>query len=222
MICARLIFFRAVSVALLLLCESGSHCALAQSAQPAQSAQLANDWRETLNDDGIQVYKRTRLGSAYEEVRALARLSARVDDFIPFFTEPAQYKRWVYGTVESGLVSRTQPFDFTFKGVFKIPWPFENRELISRVEIERKPDGSALTAKLNHADSRAAVTSGCVRVSHFESLWQVKQEDAKTVNFRIEMYVEPGGQLPPFIVNLVLSRIQLWSIKNLKREIALR
>jgi hypothetical protein len=36
------------------------------------------------------------------------------------------------------------------------------------------------------------------------------------------MYVEPGGQLPPFIVNLVLSRIQLWSIKNLKREIEAR
>jgi hypothetical protein len=206
--CARLLRFAA-------LC-----CAFSSSIGAQASAAI--EWREAISDEGIQVFKRARSGSSYEEVRAEARLAAKVDDFIPFFTEPAQYKKWVYGTLESGLVSQSQPFDFVFKGVFKIPWPFENRELVSRVQIERKPDRSALLARLSHSPSAAAVTPGCVRVSHFESLWAVNQADPNNVNLSIEMYVEPGGQLPPFIVNLVLSRIQLWSIKNLKREIEAR
>lgn len=211
---SRLAACRQPLIWVVLLCLSGAFAQL--QAEPVL------DWRETINDEGIQVFKRARPGSAYEEVRAVARLQAQVSDFLPFFNEPEQYKRWVYGTLESGQMSRAKPFDFVFKGVFKIPWPFENRELISRVVILQKPDASSLTARLSHSDSSVAVTPGLVRVSHFESLWEVKQDDPKNVNLSIEMYVEPGGQLPPFIVNLVLSRIQLWSIKNLKREIALR
>lgn len=177
-------------------------------------------WRETLNDDGIQVFKRTRLGSDYEEVRAEARLNAQVDDFLPYFAEPENYKKWVYGTIESALVKRTAPLQHVFRGLFKIPFPFENRELVSRVEIEHLPQQRLLSAKLAHENSAATVAPGVVRVTHFESQWLVNQVDPKTVNLSIEMYVEPGGRLPPFIVNLVLSRIQLWSIKNLRREIS--
>lgn len=176
-------------------------------------------WAETINDDGIKVFKRARAGSAYEEVRAEARLAGKVSDFLPFFNDPSQYKKWVYGTVESRMLTRHKEFDFIFLGHFQIPWPFENRELVSRVELTRDPLNGDLTAKLSHAEANLPVSKGLVRVSKFESLWKVAQVEEKKVDLSIEMYVEPGGKLPPFIVNLVLSRIQHWSIENLRKQI---
>lgn len=175
-------------------------------------------WIETINEDGIRVFKRVRAGSPYEEVRAEARLSGKVGDFLPFFNDPAHYKKWVYGTIESRMLNRTKDFDFVFQGVFDIPWPFENRELISRVELIQGAVGE-LTAKLSHHEDKTSVGQGLVRVERFESLWKVVQVEEKKVDLSIEMYVEPGGKLPPFIVNLVLSRIQLWSINNLRKQI---
>lgn len=186
-------------------------------ASPSQAQGL---WKETIHDEGIRVFKRLREGSAYEEVRAEARLSGKVEDFLPFFSEPSHYKKWVYGTLESEIVNRSNLSDFVFLGVFKIPWPFENRELVSRIEILRDVALNSITAKLTHADSSLPVNEKNVRVARFESLWKVLPAEEKKVDLSIEMYVEPGGKLPPFIVNLVLSRIQLWSIKNLRKQIS--
>lgn len=185
----------------------------------AEAAPPPGGWSEAINDDGIVVYKRKRPGSPYEEVRAETQLNARVDDFVPFFSDPVNYKRWVYGTLESKSVSRAHNFDFVFYGIFQIPWPFENRELISRVEINKNDKTQELTARLSDSLSTLPVGAGLVRVSRFESFWAVKPASESKVDFSIEMYAEPGGKLPPFIVNLVLSRIQLWSIKNLRKEI---
>jgi hypothetical protein len=189
------------------------------SAFCASPSHAQGPWKETIHDEGIRVFKRLRQGSAYEEVRAEARLAGKVEDFLPFFSEPPNYKKWVYGTLESEIVNRSNPFDFIFLGVFKIPWPFENRELVSRVEISRDVALNEITARLTHADSSLPVNKENVRVTRFESLWKVIPAEEKKVDLSIEMYVEPGGKLPPFIVNLVLSRIQLWSIKNLRKQI---
>lgn len=182
---------------------------------------LTAGWREAINDDGIVVYKRKRSGSAYEEVRAETRMRARIDDFLPLFKDSANYRRWVYGAIETRPTSKVNDLDFTFYGVFKIPWPFENRELFSRVEIVRESPEN-LKARLTDVAMNVPVGDGLVRVTKFESLWSVKYRSETEIDFSIEMYAEPGGNLPPFIVNLVLSRIQLWSIKNLQREMAAR
>lgn len=179
-------------------------------------------WKVALEDDGITVYKRNRTGSAYEEVRAEALLDGKVSQFTPFFNDPVNYKKWVYGTLESQLLESVKPLDFVFRGVFQIPWPFENRELISRVLIEEQTEPATLTATLSHATTSQQVLPDLVRVERFQSVWRVAQFSERQVQFSIDMYVEPGGQLPPFIVNLVLSRIQLWSIKNLRRELTAR
>ncbi|MFZ9521742.1 MAG: hypothetical protein ACO3A4_14825, partial [Silvanigrellaceae bacterium] len=102
------------------------------ASETAVAASAPLGWTPALDDDGIVVFKRKRTGSPYEEVRAEAQLNARVDDFIPFFNEPVNYKKWVYGTLETRQVSRAKEMDFIFYGVFKIPWPFENREIFSR------------------------------------------------------------------------------------------
>lgn len=191
--------------------------AAAKSISPAPAPV---GWTEAIRDDDIVVYKRTRAGSPYEEVRAETRFNAKPDDFIPFFNEPPNFIKWVYGAMESRLVSRAAEFDSVFYGVFKIPWPFENRELFSRVQITRDEKNRQLTARLSDSPSTQPSAAGLVRVSKFESLWSVRAAGENQVDFSIEMYAEPGGKLPPFIVNLVLSRIQLWSIKNLRRELS--
>lgn len=190
------------------------------AAKAISTASAPAGWTEAIRDDDIVVYKRTRAGSPYEEVRAETKFNAKPDDFIPFFNEPPNYKKWVYGAMESRLVSRAAEFDLVFYGVFKIPWPFENRELFSRVQITRDEKNRQLTARLNDISSTQPTAAGLVRVSKFESLWSVRAAGENQVDFSIEMYAEPGGKLPPFIVNLVLSRIQLWSIKNLRRELS--
>lgn len=187
------------------------------STAPASASRPATtQWTEAITDEGIVVYKRKRAGSAYEEVRAETKITAGVEDFIPVFKDPVNYKKWVYGTLESKQVSRAADLDFVFYGIFKIPWPFENRELFSRVEIHHDDKRKELTARLSNVASSSPVDTELVRVARFESLWKVKSAGTDKVDFSIEMYAEPGGNLPPFIVNLVLSRIQLWSMKNLR------
>lgn len=192
---------------------AGTHSAHSDAPAP---------WKVALEDEDITVYKRSRASSPYEEVRAEAVLDGTVSQFTPFFSDPANYKKWVYGALETQLLESTQPLDFIFRGVFKIPWPFENRELISRVVIAEQSSPVMLTATLSHALTSHKASPELVRVERFESLWSVVQDSEQKVRFSIDMYVEPGGKLPPFVVNLVLSRIQLWSIKNLRRQLVER
>lgn len=177
-------------------------------------------WKTALEEDDITVYKRSRGASPYEEVRAEARLEGKVSQFTPFFSDPANYKKWVYGALETQLLQAEKPLDFIFRGVFEIPWPFENRELISHVVIRETAHPASLTATLSQASIPYPSNPDVVRVERFESVWAVAQETDNKVRLSIEMYVEPGGRLPPFVVNLVLSRIQLWSIKNLRQQLS--
>lgn len=180
----------------------------------------SSEWTEALEDSGITVFKRSRAASPYQEVRAQARLKGQVSQFAGFFKDPENYKKWVYGALDTQLLETVKPNELIFRGVFQIPWPFENRELISRVLISESDSPASLTATLSHAPTQLPISSGLVRVDHFESIWNVSQDSEDAVRMSIDMYVEPGGKLPPFIVNLVLSRIQLWSIKNLRQRIS--
>lgn len=183
-------------------------------------AYSSSQWTKALEDSEITVFKRSRASSDYQEVRAEARLKGRVSQFAGFFKDPANYKKWVYGALDTQLLETVKSNDLIFRGVFQIPWPFENRELISRVLISESDSPASITATLSHAPTQLPISSGLVRVDHFESVWNVSQDSEDAVRMSIDMYVEPGGKLPPFIVNLVLSRIQLWSIKNLKQRIS--
>ncbi len=179
---------------------------------------IGENWEETLQDEGIQIYKRTVPGSKFHEVKGETIFNVPAQQFIGTFINAVNYKNWVYGTKESYFLNTDSKSKFNYYIRLAIPWPFEDRDTTSTLELLRLPNNEGYVAKINEIDHFLPHQNGAVRLIKFKSLWFLRNaNDGKSIKLTIQMHLDPGGNLTPFFVNTTISYIQMWSMKNLHK-----
>src|SRR5450432_3287214 len=101
------------------------------------SAHDSGDWVLRKNKNGIAIYTRYTDGYSIKQLRLIDTVQSSLSGIVALLGDTKNYTEWVYHCSESKtlkLINDQEQYDYE---LISVPWPFNNRDLISDSKISQ-------------------------------------------------------------------------------------
>jgi len=176
---------------------------------------ISQNWKLDKNKDGIKVYLAENPKSKFKSIKVETTLPGTYDKLIAILTDIDRLKGWVYITKMSYLIKKLSPYDLYYYTETSIPWPMENRDAVVHLKIMKDSLQRFMKVTSENENRFVPEKEGKVRVVHSLINWYVTMPTAKTISIVYTFDVDPGGNLPAWLVNSFADKGPYESFKKL-------
>lgn len=171
-------------------------------------------WRLAQETPGIKVYHSTTHGSGFKKIRVEALLEGSADRMLQILKDVPNYKRWVYGHKSGTVLKHVSSNEFYFYTETAMPWPVAARDAVVRARVNRDANNSITVVE--HSDPGfIPAKNGKVRVPQSYVKWVITPAGDKKIRIQYHFEADPGGSLPPWVVNLFADKGPVESFRKL-------
>ncbi|WP_417362402.1 START domain-containing protein [Galbibacter sp.] len=176
----------------------------------------SQQWELKKDDGDIQVYTRKLDSTRINEYKAVLIAETTVDEAISVLTNGDSLNNWTYKTPESKQLEKISDNEFIVWMRNDFPWPLNDRDNVSRIKL-KKLSNKSYQIDISVEDSLVhKVEKNVIRMDLFKGYWRVQELDEDSVLIIQQMYGDPNGVLPAWIVNSILVTFPYHSFENLK------
>jgi START domain len=168
-----------------------------------QTAMSQGKWELKRNENGIAVYTRKAATGNLKELRVICELAATKTQLINTLEDIGNYNSWVYCNKKSYIIKTESPGNIIYYTQARLPWPLRDRDLILALDINPSPDVLNITVK--SLPAYLPKNADYVRVPYSLALWKVVQEPDNKLKVDYTFSVDPGGNIPSWIVNATMA-----------------
>ncbi|XLS29074.1 START domain-containing protein [Flavobacteriaceae bacterium M23B6Z8] len=174
----------------------------------------AQNWELKKNKNGIQVYTRSLDSTRINEYKAVVLSNTTVEKALKVILDGDNLWKWNHKTSESKTVSQISNSEFIFWMKNDLPWPVKNRDNVSYVKVREITDGYWIDI-LPGPSNLVAEQEGTIRMTNFKGHWSIIKKD-KSVQITQQLYGDPEGSLPSWLLNSILTTAPFHSFCDLK------
>lgn len=174
-------------------------------------------WKLRKEANGIKVFIKNEESTSLNSFKAVTKVKAPIEKVLKVIIDAPQFEQ---DNIESAITYKVRRIDSThhlyyFKN--KLPWPIRNRDNVSIVEIEKVSD-TIIKCNISAFDESIPKEKNTIRVSNLKGFWLLEEKDGYTLVSQ-ELFIDPGGSIPAFIVNSLLHKGPYNTFLALKREV---
>lgn len=191
---------------------------------------FATQWNLAKEKDGIKIFTAKLPDQAFKAVRVECLIAARPEQLLALLLDINNNHEWVYKTKSSRRLKTISPTELIYYAQMESPWPFSNRDIIAHLKVSRQSD------KVIIIDSKAKPDyipqeEDVVRIQSSKAQWTLTSLQENMIKVEYVIQFDPGGNIPPWLINLFVSdgpmisflkmkeRVNLAEYKNAKLEI---
>jgi ribosome-associated toxin RatA of RatAB toxin-antitoxin module len=180
-----------------------------------------NGWELRKNKNGIKVYTRKIKNSNLVEFKAITTLNTSLQKAIKIIDDVASYPEWMANLQQSKTIKKisdTERYDYY---EIIVPWPFENRDMLVSVK-SLFPQNNIIHLELINHPEYIPVQQNKVRIEKAKGSWNILSIDERTTKITYQLYSDPGGNIPAWIINLLIVDGPYETLMNLKELVKLK
>lgn len=168
--------------------------------------------------DGIKVFTCKSDTSKFRTLSADFILEdTSFEELEAFMWNVDNYVNWQYNTVEASLVKKLNDKEMIYRSVVDAPWPVDDRELLVQFSINRQISNQ-LSFFIYSVSYDYPIKDGLIRVPFSQASWHVTKFGAD-LRVKYTLNIDPGGYVPPVLVNMAMADGPYESFRNLKNLI---
>lgn len=176
-------------------------------------------WKLTGEKDGIKTYSQKRNDSKIKAVKLEAVFQTTLSQLTAVIADVSAYDTWIFNSRSTRLLKQISPTELYYYSELLFPWPAVNRDFVSHVIISQHPVTKEVNIKANNVSGWEPIKPKLVRISYSEGSWQLIPLSNKEVRVIYTLQVDPGGDLPVWIINSFSTKGLLETFKNLRRQL---
>ena len=173
------------------------------------------DWKLSKSKDGIKVYESETKNSDLKSIKVECVLQGTYDKLMKVLNDVSRHKEWVYNSKSSRILKRNSHYDFYYYTETSIPWPMSNRDAVVHLTMTKDSLNRFLKITAAGVPNYIPEKSGKVRVLIFLANWFVTMPSSTSVSILYTFEANPGGSLPPWLVNMFADKGPYESFKKL-------
>lgn len=167
--------------------------------------------------DGIKVYTCPSDTSKFRSLLAEFTIeNTSFEDLQKFLWNVDNYVNWQYNMVEASLLQKTDNQSIIYRSVVDAPWPVQNREMIVQLSFRKTEKTDQLFFTMQSVATDYPLSDDLVRVPYSQASWTVKRVNT-TLAVTYQLNIDPGGYVPPMLVNLAMAEGPYESFRKLKK-----
>ena len=175
----------------------------------------AEEWKLVKQDDGIQVFTRSAPHSALKAFKGVVSIPARLTSIVATIDDTSVYTQLFYNTKSAKELKKVSDTESYRYFVTKLPWPAQSRDSIVHTVLKQNKQNKNIQITLNGAPKYIPLKPDLLRIKKMAGRWLlVPEKDSVKVVY--EMSVDPGGNLPTWLVNNMSVDLPFITLKNLR------
>ncbi|HEU5290484.1 MAG TPA: hypothetical protein VFU05_07585 [Cyclobacteriaceae bacterium] len=168
--------------------------------------------------DGVKVYTCKSDTSKFRSLKAEFSIKGvPISELKTFLFTVPKYLKWQYKVIESNLVKYINDNEMIYRVVIDAPWPLDNREMIVHFKAYIQNQNEA-NFYINTLPSDFPRNEDLIRVPYSQASWAITRSN-NTLQVIYKMNIDPGGYVPPLLVNIAMADGPHQSFRNLKKLI---
>ncbi|WP_020530860.1 hypothetical protein [Flexithrix dorotheae] len=162
------------------------------------------DWKLAKDKSGIQIYTKNIEEVGFKQIKATVKLESSVESCVALIKDANAGKDWINRVVEfKDLKIENDSLWYTYAEI-DIPWPFNNKDLVSKNKLVVDQKSGAVTIFLESMPDFIPEADGKKRIKKSEGSWKFIPQEDGTTEVIYQIFAEPNDFLPQWLVNMVV------------------
>jgi len=184
------------------------------------TATYAQDsWKLKTEDEGIKVYTRAVSNSSFKAVKVNCQVSANTSQFVAVIMDIKNSVTWAYHTKSATVLKQVSPSELYYYSEVQVPWPVHNRDFICHIMVKQNPQTKVVTIDAPCLGDYIPEKNGIVRVTQSVGKWVITPAGKDTLNIEYTLALDPGGDVPAWLINLFAAEGPMQTFKKLKIQL---
>ena len=189
----------------------------------SSSLEAENTWQLTKQKDGIQVYVRDNPNSPLKVFRGIVTLSdTKLNPLVAVLEDIKAMPKLLHNCQSASTIKKDGKLSSTIHIVNNMPWPVKDRDSIVHSVTTQDKKTKKVLIKLQSKPKAIPVNKGMVRVQTMSGYWEfmpvvIAGKDSGKVKVTYELSLDPGGNLPKWLVNRLAVDFPFNTLKNLRQ-----
>ena len=173
-----------------------------------------NDWEHVESKNGIHVYKKIdKKGHSWSKLEC--EIKASPQEIFDFTGIVETLNSWVYGCESTKLLTKDKNTTI-YHIVTDMPYPMTDRDAVIKKEVTFHDSGKISSHSMscdNYPEN-----SKYVRIPEFEAIWIFQPIEHNKTKVIYEVYANPGGTIPDWVLNRFSTVAPFKTMENLKNR----
>lgn len=178
----------------------------------------AQDWTFVKEKDGIRVFTKKEPGNNLKTFRAVANVKSTLPKVYNLIGNVDNRDWWDKNVLEVRVLHREKEKHFQYYVRYDVPWPLSDRDLCVDAKVTTEPNGKRTVYALPVPDL-VPERDDAVRIRNYWQRWIITPMDKGVINLVLEGFVDPGGSVPDWLYNMVITETPLKVMHNVIQHV---
>jgi hypothetical protein len=206
---SRIIFFKALFAANIILFFIGIPRGYSQE----------KSWVLQKYEEGIGVYLRKADNSNFKELKSVVHIKTSLSSIVAVLSDWESYPEWVYRCGSSSTVKILSDSVLIHYQTVLAPWPVDSRDFVVMVKLVQEAETKRIVQSSVALPDYIPRKDGFVRIKSFRASWTLTPLEDGFIKVEYQLLVDPGGNVPAWLVNLAVVEGPLETTRHLKTRV---
>lgn len=178
------------------------------------------NWELQKEEDGIKVFTAAIEGSDIKAFKVAARMEGKLSSFVAVLKDIDSYPELFSSNMFAQVMEQNDTFQVQYSQT-KVPWPITDRDGVYVNTFSQHYGHKTVTVTVDSKVGAWPEQDGFVRMEEATGYWEFHPIDHNAVEVTYQMHAEPGGNLPPWVINMFLVDSPIKDMKNFQERVKL-
>ena len=173
-------------------------------------------WKLAKDKQGIKIYTRSLEGSKLKEFKAYTELNTSIEILAEVLMDVEHYTDWTENIKHSKLLKEISDKEIIIYSELKVPWPFDNRDVVDQTQIYWSVNKDSLTLEIKSIPDYIQEKEEIVRMPLADGGWEIYRNGNDKISIAYHFAADPGGRIPSWLVNMFIVDGPYKTLNNLR------
>ena len=178
---------------------------------------FSQEWKLKKDKNGIKVFVRELDSTNIYEYKAVLIANSTSEKALKIITDGNNLWKWNHQTSESKTIKKDSDREFVFWMKNDFNWPVKCRDNVVKLSVLFKENDTIKIDLLPGQSNLVPENENCIRMTNFKGHWLIISKPGNKIELTQQLYGDPEGNLPTWILNTMLTSTPYNSFLNLKQ-----
>jgi len=175
-------------------------------------------WQFVKERDGIKLFVRQEANTPFKTFHGETTFRGNHGLVCSLIGDPARLDWWDDDIRDIRVLGYEKDKLIRYYFVYDVPWPFTDRDLVAEVKLSGDPLTGTRTVFSKPLLNLVPRYPEMVRVTDFWQKWTIRPLKDGKVQVTLEGYINPAGDVPAWLYNMVIVDIPLRLLKEIRNR----
>jgi hypothetical protein len=170
----------------------------------------SDQWEVVRNNNGVVTYVRWLHhsdGTKTRERKGDMQVNCSLKKTVEVLTDPAETKKWMSGVSQNYLLSKSNASEWYTYTLYSIPWPFNNRDLVSSFELKANAGDKTVTINIDSQADHVPPKPGIERLQNYNATWTITETAPQKVFIVFSAMSNTPPMFPRYIQDPIIEKM---------------